>query len=126
MWPPADIDGEKVSDSLWRNGRLEVRVSKGKFEVDIVEEMFSDTSCAWGPELDGRKMYAISGLDDELSGRSMIVGVYGRDCEEIVAKRRDRAPRTPVVELLMMCAVCGGVAGLVPITSSFAEVRFVC
>ena len=91
-------------------------VSRGRSEVDIVEEMFRETSCACGPEPDGRKMYAISGLDDELSGRSMMVGVYGRDCEAIVATRRDRVPRTPVVGLLMLCAVCGGVAGLVPIT----------
>ena len=42
--PAADIDGENVAESSWRNGRFEVRVFRLMFAVDIVEEMFRDTS----------------------------------------------------------------------------------
>lgn len=77
--PAADIDGQKLLDSSCRNGKSDVRVCTFMFEVDIVEEMLSATSCCEEPEPDGRKTYATSVLEEDPSGRRMIVGVYGRD-----------------------------------------------
>lgn len=69
-----------------------------------MEEMFSDTNCCREPALDCRKTYAMSGFEEDPSGRSMIVGLYGRDWDVVIVKMRESVQRTPV-EHLMVCAV---------------------
>ena len=50
--------------------------------------------------------YAISLFEEEDRGRSMVVGLYGRDWEEVVIQKRAKAQSETVTWSLIVCAVC--------------------
>lgn len=72
--PRGDIDGMKALLLLSRNGGPAEMVWKDRFDVEMLEDMFSDTN--WVVEsVAGKKAYAMSRSFEEGGGRRMVVGL---------------------------------------------------
>jgi hypothetical protein len=87
---------------LLLNGRFGVMSLNVKLEDDRVVETLRATSCCSVAE--GRKAYAMLLLLVENEGRSIVVGLYGRDWDSTTARRvRAAAQRTVTWFLMMPC-----------------------
>lgn len=101
--PAEDMEGMNAVESLLRNGRLGVIVSRDRFEAEIMEDMFKDKSVCLFESGVCVKIYAMSLFSDEICGRRIEVGLYGSDCKWTMATREDiTVQRTEVTWFLMM------------------------
>lgn len=100
--PSPDIEGAYVVVSLLKHGRLDVTVSKDRFDFDRVVEIFKVTSWCWDrvSEL-GMKAYATSLRDDDVGGRSMVVGKYGKDRAAVI-EQRSKVVQNPIATWLLI------------------------